>query len=159
MQERPGADELLEVGRVVRPHGLAGETVVELVSNRPERMQPGSVLYTSSEALRVQRARPFKQRFLVWFDGVSDLQAAERLRGETLLGRPLSDPEALWVHELVGAVVRSVDGSELGRVRSVLANPASDLLELDGGSLVPVRFVVDHSPGAVVVDLPAGLLD
>jgi 16S rRNA processing protein RimM len=42
---------------------------------------------------------------------------------------------------------------------SVVANPASDLLELDDGALVPLRFVTEHVPGRITVDAPAGLLD
>jgi 16S rRNA processing protein RimM len=156
---RSGAEVLLEVGRVVRPHGLSGETVVELVTNRPERVEAGSLLYTSGRELRVTRARRSSRRWLVCFDGVGDLEAAERLRGAPLLARPLSDPEALWVHDLIGSVVRSTTGEELGKVSSVLANPASDLLELEGGGLVPVCFVVERGSGSVVVDVPSGLLD
>jgi 16S rRNA processing protein RimM len=155
----PGAEELLEIGSVARPHGLSGEVVVELVTNRPERLEPGSLLYTFDRELRVRNARRLSGRWLVCFDGVGDLEAAERLRGVALLARPLSDPEALWVHELIGSVVRSVAGDELGTVSSVLANPASDLLELEGGGLVPVRFIVEHGPKCVVVDVPRGLLD
>ena len=43
--------------------------------------------------------------------------------------------------------------------KAVQANPASDLLVLDGGQLVPLRFVVEHGPGRVVIDPPAGLLE
>jgi len=35
---------LLEVGRIIKPHGIRGEVIVDLVSNRPERLDPGSVL-------------------------------------------------------------------------------------------------------------------
>ena len=44
-----------------------------------------------------------------------------------------------------------------GTVTAVEANPASDLLVVDGSHLVPVRFVVSHSPGRVVVDVPEGI--
>jgi len=153
------AEELLEVGRVVRPHGLSGEQVVELLTNRPERLEPGTILYADDRELRVQRSRPFKQRWLVVFEGVGDIDAAEQMRDTKLFAPPISDPGTLWVHELVGASVRSVSGEDLGRVTSVLANPASDLLELDRGGLIPARFVVEHGPGTVVVDVPPGLLD
>ena len=42
---------------------------------------------------------------------------------------------------------------------AVEANPAHDLLVLEGGALVPVVFVVDRRDGTVVVDVPEGLLD
>jgi 16S rRNA processing protein RimM len=47
----------------------------------------------------------------------------------------------------------------LGTVAAVEANPASDLLVLDGGGLVPLTFLVTAEPGRLVVDPPAGLLD
>ncbi len=82
-----------------------------------------------------------------------------RLRGTVLRGRPLDDEDAWWVHELIGSEVVDTDGAQLGTVQAVVANPASDLLELDGGALVPLRFVVERSAGRVVLELPAGLLD
>ena len=40
------------------------------------------------------------------------------------------------------------------------ANPASDLLVLAGGGLIPLRFVTGSEPGVrVTVDIPDGLLD
>ena len=50
------------------------------------------------------------------------------------------------------------DGVRHGTVVTVLDNPASDLLELDSGRLVPLTFVVSHEPGRVVVDVPPGRL-
>ncbi|HKN39824.1 MAG TPA: hypothetical protein VJ456_12025, partial [Acidimicrobiia bacterium] len=39
------AGDRLEVGRIVKAHGIRGEVVVEAVTNRPERFTPGAVLY------------------------------------------------------------------------------------------------------------------
>ena len=55
--------------------------------------------------------------------------------------------------------MRDASGRDLGHVLSVEANPASDLLVLDGDVLVPITFVVDQGPGFVVIDPPEGLLD
>jgi 16S rRNA processing protein RimM len=150
---------LLEVGRVVRPHGLAGEVLVELVSNRPERLARGSVLEGADTDLEVESSRPHGGRHLVRFVGISDRLAAEELRGVALVAPPLEDPAALWIHELVGSRVEEADGRVVGTVAAVEANPASDLLVLEGGGLVPLRFVRQRWPGRVVVELPSGLLD
>ncbi|MHB8328740.1 MAG: ribosome maturation factor RimM [Acidimicrobiales bacterium] len=145
---------------MVKPHGLRGETVVYLITNRAERAEPGAVFSTDVGELLVEQARPFQGRWLVVFQGVHTREASDALRGVVLRAPALEDPGALWVHELVGAdVVRAGDGAKLGRVAAVVANPASDLLELEGGGLVPLRFVIDHGPGRVVVDVPAGLLE
>ncbi len=144
----------------MRPHGLAGEVVVDFVSNRAERPMPGSVFMTDTGELRIESSRPFRHRWLVTFAGVRGIDAAERLRNRILRAAPLEDSSALWVHELVGeAVLDKADGRRLGTVTAVVANPVSDLLELDGGGLVPLRCVVEHGPGGIVVDIPDGLLD
>jgi len=149
-----------EVGRIGRAHGLRGELSVALTSDRAERLAPGSVLGTDDRELVVQSARPHQQRWLVCFEGVNDRTTAEQLRGATLYADALpSATDELWVHELIGATVQDGDGTVLGVVEAIEANPASDLLVLDGERLVPLTFVVAHGPGTVTVDLPAGMWD
>jgi 16S rRNA processing protein RimM len=154
---------LLEVGRIVKPHGLRGDVVVELVTNREERVAPGTILRAGDRDLEVARARPFSAtgagRWIVTFRGIDDLSAAERLRDAVLAAPPLDDPDAFWVHDLIGATVVEVTGEQLGTVTAVQANPASDLLVLSTGVLIPLRFVTGRAEATVTVDLPAGLLD
>jgi 16S rRNA processing protein RimM len=154
---------LLEVGRILKPHGLRGEVVVVLVTNREERVAPGSTLHTPTRPIVVGHARPFEAtgegRWIVGFDGVTSREDAEALRGMLLQAPPLDDPEALWAHEMIGAEVMTGAGESLGRVEAVEANPASDLLVLETGGLIPMRFVTDHGDGRVTVDIPLGLLD
>ncbi len=157
-----GADgpPLLEVGRVTKVHGLRGEVVVHLVTDRTERLDPGSVLDTDAGPLTVASARPHQDRWLVRFDGVGDREGAERLRGLVLRAEPLEDPDELWVHELIGAVVVDQHGTRRGVVEAVQDNPAADLLVLDSGALVPVVFVTSPPTGGEVrVDVPDGLFE
>jgi 16S rRNA processing protein RimM len=143
---------------------------VELWSNRPERHQVGAELSArlldQERPLVVLASRPFGpgsreplSRWLFRFEAVSDRTAAEALRGAVLLGRPIVDPDAFWVDELCGAPLVDPEGRPLGEVRAVLANPASDLLELADGRLLPLRFIVGRTDEGFVVEAPAGLLD
>jgi 16S rRNA processing protein RimM len=102
-----------------------------------------------------------EDRYLVQFEQSADRMAAESLRGVELAAEPLSVPGTLWVHELVGSAVFDVSGTRLGVVAAVEANPASDLLVLETGGLIPIRFVTRHDPAArtIDVDIPDGLLD
>lgn len=155
---------MLEVGTIARAHGLRGQVVVELVTNRTERVSPGSVLQSDGGPLEVVAATPGpgsggRDRWIVTFLGVASREAAEALRGVTLRAEPLDDPDVLWVHDLIGSAVVDADGTRHGTVTDVQANPASDLLVLDSGGLIPLRFVVAQEAGVVTVELPAGLLD
>jgi 16S rRNA processing protein RimM len=151
---------LLEVGRIVKPHGIRGEVIVDLVTNRPERVAAGSVLSSDIGDLEVLRSSPHQHRWIVAFAGVADRNGAEALRGTVLRAEPLEgeDDRTLWVHELVGADVYDTQGRFYGSVQEVEANPASDLLVLPQG-LVPLTFVVEQSEGRVVIDPPAGLIE
>jgi 16S rRNA processing protein RimM len=163
IQPRP-----LEVGRIERPHGLRGEVVVKLSTNVLERVAPGSVLmagHAPPRPLTIRSSRPHQHRYIVVFEGVDTRAAADELHGVTLYAEPVTDddPDTMWVHDLIGReVIEMVGGAERshGPVVAVIDNPASDLLELEGGGLVPLRFVVDHTqPGRLIVEVPAGLLD
>jgi 16S rRNA processing protein RimM len=150
---------LLEIGRVAKPHGLRGEVVVQMVSDRPDRLAPGALFEAGDRRLEVIEARPHQGRYLVRFAGVEDRNAAEQLRGLALLAESVDDPDVLWVHELIGSRCVELDGTERGTVVSVIDNPAADLLELDTGALVPISFLVSHEAGVVTIDPPAGLFD
>ena len=151
------ASLLLEVGRIDRAHGIRGEVVVTLWTNRTERLEVGAVLFTDLGELTVAEARAFQQRWIVRFAEINDRSTAETLRGQSLGGEPISDPNELWVHELIGMMVCEADGTERGRVDAVQANPASDLLVLESGTLVPLTFLVERSGGRLIVDGPDGL--
>ncbi len=137
--------------------------VVQLWTDQTRRVDPGTELATAQGNLTVVWSKPFgEDRYIVQFEDVADRNAAESLRGLELEAEPLDDvPDVLWVHELVGTTVRDAAGTALGTVASVEANPASDLMVLESGGLIPVRFVTAHDAAArtVDVDIPEGLLD
>ncbi len=148
------------MGRITKTHGVRGDVLVLLTTERTERVAPGSVLHTDRGALTVQRSSPHHDRWIVHFEGFDVREEADRWRGVVLRAEPIEgDDEELWVHELVGATVSLADGTPVGEVREVQANPAADLLVLDTGALVPVVFITDRTGGALTIDPPDGLFD
>ena len=153
-------DGLLEVGRISRAHGVKGALVVRLDSDRTERLDPGARLFDGQQWLTVVSARRQPDRkWVVQFEDVSDRTEAESMNGRSLWAEPVDDPDALWVHELIGARVVDAEGIDRGVCIAVIDNPANDLLELDTGHLVPVTFVERLANGIIHVDAPDGLFD
>ena len=153
-------DGLLEVGHIRRAHGLRGDVFVQLLSDSDARVAPGSELFTDGERLVVESSRiASNRRRVVKFAQITDRTAAEKYANRALRGRPIDDPDALWVHEMIGCRVVETDGSDHGVCVAVLANPAADLLELDSGALVPSNFVVSLDGDTITVDTPDGLFD
>jgi len=154
--ERPA----LEVGRVVKSHGLRGQVIVDLWTDRHERLDRGSQLDSVRGALVVSASSAHQDRFIVSFEGVSTREAADRLHGVVLTAPPIPDDQVIWIDQLFGAEVFDIAGVARGTVVGVEANPASDLLVLDGGALVPLAFVtVVEANRRLVVDAPEGLFE
>ena len=159
MTEQPDEKNpvLLEIGKILKPHGLSGELIVDLSTNRTERLNPGSVISTQEFKLNIKTSRPHQKKFIVHFEGIENREKADELRGESLFAEPIKD-ETVWVHELVGAEVIDQEGINRGLVTSVVHNPASDLLELEDGNLVPLNFLTSYKAGETIfVNTPEGL--
>lgn len=166
------------VGRIVKPHGVRGELVVEVRTDSPgERFAAGATLRATLPAgtdrdLTVLASRPHSGRLLVVFDGVQGRDAADELRGATLTIDPcglpaVDDPDEFHDHQLEGLTVLTADGEMVGTVTEVLHGPAGELLavhrERTGELLVPfVREIVPEvslADGRVVIEPPEGLLE
>jgi len=150
---------LLEVGVIRRPHGVKGDIYIELLTDREDRLAVGSRMWAAGEWRTITASKRLPQRWLVHFEGFDDRTAVEVLTNEPIFAEPVDDPDALWVHELVGSRVVEIDGTDRGTCVAVLANPANDLIEVDSGALVPVNFVVSCVDGVTTIDPPDGLFE
>lgn len=179
---------MLVIGTIDNVHGLKGDVVVKLLSNVPERLELGSELFIQRdssqktpekipdekvlEKITVKSSRKHKKKFVVKFEGIETRELAEELRSLTLFGHPLSSDSSddnLWLHEIVGCEVFDQNGKSHGKVSGLEINPASDLLVLESGALVPAVFIESYTPndsedsaspsGVIKIHAPSGLLD
>jgi len=169
---------MVTVGRIIRPHGIRGEVVVDAETDFvEERFTSGATLRTlragEPDALTVIAARPHAGRWLVGFEGVTSMNDAETLRGcelripaEALM--PLG-PGAFYAHDLVGCQVTTIEGTLVGTVRRVDDVETRPLLAIavgdEGAPEVLVPLVegicrqVDVVAKVIVIAPPEGLLE
>jgi 16S rRNA processing protein RimM len=155
-------ERLLDVGYIARAHGLKGQVAVALTTDRLERVAPGSQFITDRGTLTVVASAAHQDRFIVTFSEIRDRTAAEAWRGTALRATRLDvdDEDVIWIDELFEAEVFSKDGTSRGRVVAVEENPASDMLVLDSGALVPLTFVVELEANVRIdLDEPDGLFE
>ena len=154
---------MLEVAVVGKPHGLRGEVYVRPISNIPERFAVGAVFSSDRGGLEIASVRWHGDRMLIRFAGSADRSDAEALRGTVLKAAASSDedPDDLWSHQLIGAAVIDQNGRERGVVRSIIDNPAHDILELADRTLVPTVFITSVDPAArhIHVTVPDGIFE
>ena len=169
----PAPGDGIVIGRVVKPHGIRGEVVVVPQSDVAGRFDAGTPLTLRGAEFTVASSRPHAGRLLVAFEGVSDRNAAEELRGAEVVApaADVGDSPVYYAHELVGMDVVTEDARWLGVVVDVVELPATagyDLLEVDldgqvwllpsDDDLVEVGEDDAGTDVLVVVDPPAGLL-
>ena len=167
------APERLVVGRIVKPHGVRGEVLVEVLSDAPDRYAPGARLEAGDPAgerrpLTVRATRSDRGRSLVTFEEISDRDAADALRGALLsigVGEAAPLEEGMYYEwQLEGLDVVDENGGKLGTFARVLEGGGGDLWVVDTGErevLVPAvdEFVrrVDLESGRIVVHVIPGL--
>jgi 16S rRNA processing protein RimM len=163
----------LVAGRIVRPHGVRGQVVVDPISGVIERVRPGMIarLAPSGRTARVASLQPHQGRHLLALEGFESRTAAENLRGEALEFQPDDIgplPEGVYFRwQIVGLRAVTDDGADLGEVVEVLETGANDVYEIrrsDGRTfLIPaissVVREIDLDGGTVRVHLLPGLVD
>jgi 16S rRNA processing protein RimM len=165
--------ELLEIGRIVRSHGLAGRMKVLSYLESQDVLDHLEVV---SVGRRVQDAVTFsldslqtgKKWFIVKLAGVEDKDAASRLVGSSLWMplekmKELPEGEYYW-HDIIGLEVVTEEGRILGRIKSVFPTGSNDVYVCRGNGkeiLLPAigdvvrKIDLDHR--VMVVRLMEGL--
>ena len=137
----------LNVGRIGKAHGIAGEATIEVRTDEAEdRFAIGSTLETDSHGqLIVASARVHNGILLLGFEGIDSRNSIEALRNELLyadvdIDAPGFDDNDYHVLQLIGCKAHLVDGDLFGEVIDVLNLPGQDVLVIkneEGETLIP----------------------
>jgi 16S rRNA processing protein RimM len=137
----------IDVGRVIKAHGLRGQVVVGGVRlSREEFVALGHVYArgvpgasgapAATRRLDIAEAKDFQHNLIVRFEGFSDRDEAEEIHGAVLEVDPASLPPTeegtVYLFQLVGLRVVDESGATLGTVREILQTGATPILVVDG---------------------------
>ena len=167
-------NEWVEVGYLLRPHGVRGE--LRVILHAPEEGFPKSIESIvlvhpkhGDKPAKVLSARKSKDAILMKLDALQDRDEAQRWKGAALFADPSHLPETeqgYHLYELVGTAVADANGKALGEVTGFLDNSAHFLLKIrqDGHErLFPYveDFVLgyERETNTLTVQVPEGLWD
>jgi 16S rRNA processing protein RimM len=167
--------ELIEIGRIIRSHGLVGRMkVLSYLESQavPENLSEVSVGRKAQEAavFSVESVQTGRECFILKLGGIDNIDAASKLVGLSLWiplekVKKLSDGEYYW-HEIIGLEVVTEEGRSLGKIESVFPTGSNDVYVCRGSEkevLLPAigevirKIDIDH--GMMVVRLLKGLED
>ena len=166
-------NKLVSVAKVVKPQGNKGEVAAELLTDFPQRFNHLQAVYLQKNGcspflLKLEKFRFHKQRIILKFFNIDDIEAAEELRGhevridwENLLTLPRG---CYYQFDLIDCVARDKQGRILGQVTELLEVGGNFLLNLrldQKELLVPfakdIVRSVDLSKKELICELPPGL--
>ena len=172
---RTGLPQSVLVARIRRPHGVRGELLVDVLSDVPGRLAPGSRLNLVTAGgqcrpVEIVASRQQRSEALVRIAGLDTREEAATLRGAVLEVERHRIPPAprgsYYYFELVGCLCRDREAGDLGAVIDVKEDGGGLLLEVsDGRRRLLVPFVkayldeVDVERGRILLDLPEGLIE
>ena len=122
---------LIQVGDIVRAHGIRGELVVSVAAGRLRDWEAAEELHFGPDApaIRIKSAHIHQGRWLVMLQGVRDRNASEALRGRPVFVQALEREAAgWWPDDWLGFTVIDEAGATLGRLTEVIHTGANDVI-------------------------------
>ena len=153
-KERPagslktGEPVFLAVGKIRRPHGVHGDLLVELLTDFPERLVEGKVVYQGEKhrELKIRSKRTHLSGLILGFEGINTPEEAGQFRNQILYVSTRDIPQPAegeyFFHQLIDLLVVEESGNELGTLTEVFKTGANDV------------YVVTDSTGREIL-LPA----
>lgn len=169
------SEGLVAIAKIVKPRGLRGELIAEILTDFPERFEDTTeVVLVSPEGnetkLKIEDFWFQKDRIVLKFADVNTVEKADVLRNlEVCVAE--SDVVALdegeffdW--QLEGCMVETIAGERLGTVKELMRTGGTELLVIESNGkdfLIPfaesICIEVDVVAKKIIVDPPEGLLD
>ena len=170
-----GSSELVVIARAVKPRGLKGEVVAELLTDFPNRFEglDDVLLVSPAGERKTAKLEDYwfqNDRIVLKVANYDDVEAAKKL-----VGFEFAVPEAERVAlpsdhyydwELEGCTVKA-GGENIGTVQAIIRTGGTEILEIadENGKerLIPlvdsIVVEIDAAGKTIVVDPPEGLLD
>lgn len=168
-------EDLVAIAKIVKPRGLRGEVVADLLTDFPERFKGlESVIAVSRDGTRTDlKIEDFwfqKDRVVLRFASFESIEAAQTLRDVEICipesaAAKLNEGEFFdW--QLAGCEVETIEGERIGTVREIMRPGGTEILVVENGTrefLIPfaeaICTEVDVEKKKIRVDPPEGLLE
>jgi 16S rRNA processing protein RimM len=174
-KQEAGADDVV-IARIVKARGIRGEVACNIDTDFPARFASSNRVTVRMPdetrlALVIENHWFHQRRVIVKFEGYDTMTAAATLVGGCVVIPEADefrlDDDQFYERRLIGSMVVTCTGLEIGRVTRLMRTGGTDLLVIEGSGgrerLVPFADAictdVDLGAKRITIDPPDGLLD
>jgi 16S rRNA processing protein RimM len=131
-----GVEELLSIGKILKPHGIRGEVKVLPLTDFPRRFDRLSHIQVLTADhrlldLTIQKVRYYKNFVYLKFKEYTSVDQVKGLRGGLLKikrSEAVELPEGQYLYfDIIGLSVRTEAGEELGVVEDIFSTGGNDV--------------------------------
>ncbi len=163
-------NDLIEIGKIVKPSGLKGRLKVLSYCDPARGLEALASVFVGEDiehvfSFNVRYLRVKGGSFSLELEGIEGLETAGELVGQSVFIPPekLPDGEYYW-KDIIGLDIVTEEGRRLGQITTILPTGSNDVYICNGGVgeiLIPalddVVRKIDIEKGLMVVRLPEGL--
>jgi len=167
-----GEPEFLVVGKIRKPHGIRGEIRMEVLTDFPERLESGAIVYVGEkhQPEKIVSTRWHQNLLLIKFEKYQDRESVDKYRNQFVYVKTAERPELpegeYYHHEILGLRVITIAGDDLGILDNILITGANDVYivkdELGNEILLPaIESVIQEinlERGEMIVQVLPGLI-
>jgi 16S rRNA processing protein RimM len=129
-----GEPEYLLVGSLRRAHGVRGDMVMEVLTDFPERLKPGTTVFVGAayHPMIIGGVRNHIEGLLIKFDGIDTPEQTARYRNQSVYvptaDRPPLPQGQYYEHQVIGfSVIEDESGDTIGTLSGIMRTGANDI--------------------------------
>ncbi len=172
--EPQASERLVPLGEIVATHGLEGWLKLNPYNSKSPTLSSTQEIFLEKDGVRspqrLAAVKPHKNQLLVRFEGVDEINEAEKWIGSILSVAETTLPQLgadeYYYYQVVGLDVFDANGNRVGTIARLLSTPGGDLYVVQGEAkeyLIPVTKEIvekiDFAAGKMIINPPEGLLE
>jgi 16S rRNA processing protein RimM len=150
------------IGKITTTHGIRGEVKILNLSDYP-RFNIGDKVYINEIPYHIESSRPHKGQLIVKLSLVNTMNDALLLKDKEVFSKERIEDDGYHYEDIIGSMVKTLDGIEVGIVKSIREVPQGSILEIQTDKkmvLIPFvdAFVKEITEDLIIIDPIEGLL-
>ena len=149
----------LAVGTLRRSHGIRGDLLVDVTSDFPERLKPGTFVFLGEkkQPLKITRRKLHNDGLILGFEGINNAEQTAKYRTQMIYvkaeDRPALPEGEYYHHQVLGLNVVDENNVALGTISEIIVTGANDVYVVIPAGETQVREILLPAIQQVILDV------